>query len=1108
MNRPPGDRFLPFPLTDTQQAYWVGRNEDLDLGGVGCHGYWEWDSRDLDPGRLAAAWQRVVDRHEMLRAVIDPDGRARVLAAPPAHQVPVLDLRDRAPGQATAQAQRLRAELSHRVTPADRFPLWDVRVTLLPDGVRRLHLSLDLLIADAWSYFQVLIPDLVSYYEDPGAQLPPIGLTFRDYVLATGAVEHSRRYQRSREYWMARLDDLPPGPDLPRWRGQRGTADRQRARSFTRREHRIGAGRWQRLTGRAAKLALTPSGLLVAVFAEVLRAWSASDQFTINFPLFGRMPVHPDADRLLGDFTSTSLLAVDKADGDFTGRAQAIQERLWNDLEHRHFSGIRVMRELARRRGAGGRADFPVVATFLLGQPPRHEATALGQPVYTSTQTPQVALDFQAWEIAGELRFSWDSLDGFFAPGLIADMFGACQRLLDGLGRDGTLWRAAHPGLLPPRQRAIREAVNATSAPVPDTLLHLPVAGHAAERPQATAVIAGPTRLSYAELAHRVNQVGRMLRESGAQPNELVAVVMDRGWEQVVAAHGVLVSGAAYLPISASVPQARLHHLLRHGEVRFVLTQTAVRERFRWPAGLRLFRVDRDLAGVDGGPVRPAQCPGDLAYVIYTSGSTGTPKGVMVDHRGAANTILDVNRRFAVGPGDRALALSGLDFDLSVYDLFGITAAGGTIVLPSPARRPDPEEWARLIAEHGVTVWNSVPTLMEILVTALEGTPQANPLRSLRLVILSGDWIPVTLPARIRALAAGTAAGQAMRPPPRQLQVVSAGGPTETCVWSIMYPVGAVDPDWPSIPYGRPMANQRYHILDDRLQPRPAWVPGEIHIESQVGLAQGYWRDAARTRERFFRLPGSGSPVYASGDLGRYLPDGTIEILGRRDLQVKIEGHRIEPGEIESVLAGHPAVRRAVVVGTGPTGEPPRRLAAFVTLTGRASTTEEELRRFAAERLPPPLVPAGFTIVQRYPLLPNGKVDRAALAVPPRPGAADAATGPAGPGAPPGPARPPGVLEEVVADLWAAQLGTDLVPPDANLLGLGADSITATRFIARVRQLLGVRLALRTVFENPTVAGICAALRADGQQASGLEARARALWALVDQDDPHGADAR
>jgi pyochelin synthetase len=290
------------------------------------------------------------------------------------------------------------------------------------------------------------------------------------------------------------------------------------------------------------------------------------------------------------------------------------------------------------------------------------------------------------------------------------------------------------------------------------------------------------------------------------------------------------------------------------------------------------------LADESKEPLQPVQTPDDLAYVIYTSGSTGLPKGVMITHRNVVNVVVHTNKRFNVNSQDRILALTALNHDLSVYDLFGLLSVGGTIVMPDDSAVKDPSHWAELIAREQVTLWNSVPAMMEMLVDYTENHSVALP-SSLRLAIMGGDWLPVSLPNRLKTLVP-------------EVQILSIGGPTETTIWNIGYLIKKVDPNWKSIPYGQPMANAKYYILNEALEDCPVWVPGEMYCAG-VQLAQGYWHDEEKTNAKFIIHPRTGECLYRTGDLGRYLPDGNIEFLGRVDFQIKVRGYRIEAGEIE-----------------------------------------------------------------------------------------------------------------------------------------------------------------------------------------------------------------
>jgi amino acid adenylation domain-containing protein len=521
------------------------------------------------------------------------------------------------------------------------------------------------------------------------------------------------------------------------------------------------------------------------------------------------------------------------------------------------------------------------------------------EPVYGISQTPQVWLDLQVGESAGNLWFNWDSVQDLFPAGMVDDMVTSFHSLLRRLADDPQTWQNLRRSLLPEGQRELLEAVNTTAALLDEELLQTLAARTAVQATQRIAVIGARRHLTYGELRGLSIALGLLLRQRGARPNTLVAVVLDKGWEQVVAVLGVLESGAAYLPLDPSLPPARLTQLFRQGEVQLVLTDSRLEQALEWPEDVERVCVDQVQAACAASPPTPVQKATDLAYVIFTSGSTGIPKGVMIDHRGAANTILNINRRFAVGPQDRVLALSSLCFDLSVYDLFGTLAAGATIVLPEPDAMRDPRLLANLIEREGVTVWNSVPALMAALVDYLERRSGALPI-SLRLVMLSGDWIPTDLPGRIRCLAP-------------QAQIVSLGGATEASIWSIFYPIDPGQFVGSSVPYGRPLSNQTFHVLHEpSLEPCPVWVIGHLYIGG-IGLAHGYWRDPQRTAASFVQHPVQGERLYRTGDLGRYLPDGNIEFLGREDGQVKIRGFRVEVGEVEAALGASPGMRQAVV---------------------------------------------------------------------------------------------------------------------------------------------------------------------------------------------------
>ncbi|NVZ50343.1 amino acid adenylation domain-containing protein [Pseudomonas sp. B6002] len=905
----PANQFQPFAVTDVQAAYLVGRSDAYDYGGVGCHGYVELDGPALDPKRLERAWHQLILRHPMLRAVIAQAGHQQVL---PEVELPALHSQDLRALPADAEQLALlatREDLAHRVYAADAWPLYELRLSQRNNG-SRLHLSIDLLVADFVS-IQCLLGELDQLYHAPEQPLPALELTFRDALLAERAALDTpaaqARHSRDRDYWLARLEQLPPAPELPTLEPVEGQAPR-----FKRHATGLSPAQWQRFCAHAAQQRLTPSAAVLAAFAETLGRWSRRPAFSLSVTVLKRPPLHADIDKVLGDFTAVNVLAVQPpADSHFHQRASALQEQLWQDLEHGAFSGIEVLRERAR---VHGRSLMPVVFTSTLGvgeARPFMRGATLG---YGITQTPQVWLDCQVSEGPQGLQVNWDVRSGVFPEGLVEAAFVSFEQLLRELAEQPACWQAASPSQLPAAMAERHLHSNATEVDWPQGCLHDGFVDSLQRTPQAPALITHEGTFSYHALAERANAVAQALHREGCQVGAKVAIVLDKGVDQVAAVLGTLLRGAVYVPIDSGQPEARRDAILEDAGIRYVLTDTAQAEHRIWPEHATLIAVER-LAPLPFEQLPQVKTdPASLAYVIYTSGTTGRPKGVMMSHRATFNTLLDINQRVALSAQDRVLGLANLGFDLSVYDLFGSFLAGATLVLPDPAQRSDPAHWAGLINLHQVSLWNSVPAQMQMLCSYLEAEPYAAP-KCLRVALLSGDWIAVSLPGAIKAHCPG-------------LRLISLGGATEAAIWSIGHEIDSVPANARSIPYGTPLANQQFHVLDEQFQDRPDGVAGELYIGG-VGLADGYLNDPERSDQRFVRHPHSGARLYRTGDFGRYRADGQIEFLGREDTQVKLRGHRIELSEIESLLNEHPDVAHGVVLLSGD-NPMERRLAAFV----------------------------------------------------------------------------------------------------------------------------------------------------------------------------------
>ncbi|HVR29034.1 MAG TPA: amino acid adenylation domain-containing protein [Thermoanaerobaculia bacterium] len=466
-----------------------------------------------------------------------------------------------------------------------------------------------------------------------------------------------------------------------------------------------------------------------------------------------------------------------------------------------------------------------------------------------------------------------------------------------------------------------------------DRCLHQLIEAQACRQPDAAAVIGARETLSYAELDARSNRLAHHLRGLGVERNQPVAVALARSPELAIALVGIAKAGGAYVPLDPSYPRERLRYMQSSVNASVLVTVEKLAGELSLDAGDTVL-LDAGRGAIEAQPAAsppPAADATSLAYVIFTSGSTGSPKPIALDHRGRVNNFEDFNRRFAVGPGDRLLGVSSTSFDMTAYDVFGTLAAGATLVLPEEDDR-DPALWTRLVRRHGITIWHSVPALLVLLVEHAERR-RDGALGSVRLALLGGDWIPLTLPDRLRALA------------PRA-RFVSMGGATECSMDSTLYEVARVDPSWRSIPYGRPMANQTAYLLDDDGHLVPPGTTGELYLGG-IGVAWGYLGRPELTAERFVPHPYPSYPgerLYRTGDLARLDAGGELELLGRADQQVKIRGNRVELGEIVAALREHPAVREAVVTARGPR-DGDRSLAAYVVLepsSGLAAATRSE----------------------------------------------------------------------------------------------------------------------------------------------------------------------
>lgn len=1040
--------YSPFPLTDIQHAYWIGR-EDTGTGNVSCHLYLELDCSEYDTARAHYAVNALIERHEMLRAVIHENGMQQVLPKVPEYHIVETTLTEPAVENALLST---RDAMSHTVHDSSQWPLFALQASHKPDGTTRLHISFDLLIGDGLTLL-VLAQDLATLYsEHPSTEvncssLAPLSLSFRECALADQARYATAGYESAKTYWLNKLTDIAPAPELPLRPNPEDTI------TFTRRSGKLPAQQWNNIKQVAKELNLTPSGLLLSAFSEVLNLWSKSSEFSVTLTMFNRPSGHTEAQLIAGDFTSALIHSVNMTAGTtFADRAKAVQSNLWADLEHRSYSGVRVLRQL---RSQNLPSAMPVVFTSMLpitNQEPKgfypenlDEGFILDVP-FGIFQTPQVFFDHQAWEESGNLRWNWDTVEDRYPEGLLDSMMESYTTFLENLAQYSHTWSASQPCVLPPDQHAKRLIANDTATALPKGLLHAPVLKQIKEHPEAPAVVFNGETISYGRLGQSIAGISERLAQLEIASEELIAVALPKHWAQASSTVAILQVGAAYLPIDPSLPQSRVSAILEQGNVRFVLMLEEQQDSFIVPDHVTCLHVNTLFSAA---PLRlPDYAASKLAYVIFTSGSTGTPKGVAISHAAARNTCEDMNKRFAVTTRDTVLGIARLNFDLSVYDIFGVLGAGGTLVLPAQDQLRDPDEWIRLISLHGVTIWNSVPAQMQMLVASLEQQTLPSNLGMLRLSIMSGDWIPTTLPERSKAVLPTT-------------ELHSLGGATEASIWSIHHPIGKVSSEWASIPYGSAMANQTFHVLGGQGEICPDWVTGELYIGG-VGLASEYYKDEQKTAAAFIQHPQTKERLYRTGDLGRWHPDGYIEFIGREDFQIKIRGHRIELGDIEAAVRTVEGISDVIAIAVSRSSRV-HMIAVFVIASSNISGVVESIVAHCEETLPDYMQPGAIILRDSWPLTPSGKVDRKQLVV------SDDALLQSTDGEVEDLVLPATPEEAQLQEIWESLLGISIPSVTSQFFALGGDSLLAIKLASAIRTSLRKNLPLGKVFELATI---------------------------------------
>ena len=927
------------PLSALQQAYLLGRSEQWPLGGVAMHDFREYRGLGLDLARLESRLSELVQHYAALRTCIDTQRFTQHVRAEATLNLDRHDLRALDHQAAQRQLADLREQYSHqRHDPAQ--PLWRIAAIQLSETQDATGNPYDTVI---FTSFDALILDgqgistvIARLFDD--APLPPV------VPPSPPAAATAEQRQIDAAYWQAKLQDVTTPSALP-WRTPLANIKSSRYRRANLTLPREVLKQFSRL---GSAHALLRNSSLSALILDTLAQWTTDGELCVGVPV-----AFPAANGALSNASTFVAVRYSRLGGTFISRAQALQDDVLGALDHLAFSGVDLARQLLNL--SQGSPALPVILTNCLGW----ETLPGNAPVRYHdgvTQTPQVAIDIRLTQDADKnlllcVDYAEQALDGE----QVQAMLDALQRRVMLMCRDGDVE-------IPPAQfidyQHYRHNHSETSFSAYPYLAQL--ADRLFNDPQPRpALICDQLSLTYPELGQRVSAVMANLQQRGLKPGSVLALYLARSPEHVTISLACALLGIIWVPIDINSPPERTAYLLTNCRPDLVVHKGELDTSF----GVTPEKLLDPTAGAakrpDSQTLTERSVSTEASYYLYTSGTTGKPKCVVLNNRATANVIGQTLQRWAVTADDVMISVTPPHHDMSMFDLFGSLSAGATLVLPAPHQEKDAISWNQLVERHGVSLWCSVPAILEMLLTCKTD----DSLRSLRLVAQGGDYIK---PATVQQL-------RGLRP---DISLFSLGGPTETTIWSIWHPIAPQDTG--TVPYGQPLPANQYFICHDDGTHCPTGVVGRIHT-SGVNLALGYLEDGDLKQHDFVTLEGpDGQPLRAfrTGDQGYYRPDGNILFASRVNGYVKIRGVRVSLPEIEDVLRGHEAIVDIVVVDYpgGDNGEATLG-AMYLTHDGKPLSLAA-IRAFSTGYLPCTHIPTRFIHTELLPLSGNGKTDR------------------------------------------------------------------------------------------------------------------------------------
>ena len=1032
-------------LSFAQQRLWILDQLESDSAVYNITRAFEIEGA-LELAVLQKALDAIVTRHATLRTVFAFEGGqpVQVIRESQSIDVSVVDLSDEPESGREKEIHRLLTEEARR--PFDLSEDTMLRATLLRLGDEKhiLLLVMHHIASDGWS-IDILHRELATLYKafstGEAVSLPPLPIQYTDFAHWQRQWLQGEVLESQLSYWKEALSGELPVLELP--------TDHPRPAVQTFRGKRRPLVLPKILTDELKRLSrqegVTLFMTLLAAFQILLHRYTDQDDIIVGCPIANRN--RTEIEGLIGFFVNTLVLRSDMANTPtFKELLTQVSEVTQGAYDHQDLPFEKLVEELRPERDLSRNPLFQVM--FVFQNVPRTPLELPGlkmKPLEVDPGTAMFELSLYMWEDAEGLRgfveFNTDLFDSATIDRLVCHF----KILLEGIVRDPGRSISDLPILTQDERHQLLVEWNTTRGDYPErSCIHDLFDTQARLTPDKVAAIFKGDRLTCRELNLRANQLAHYLQKLGVGPETVVGICVERSLEMVAGMLGILKAGGAYLPIDSTYPQERLAFMLRDSQVPVLLTHSRLLSKLP-EIQARIISLDQDwevIAQESNETPTSGATPDHPAYLIYTSGSTGTPKGVLGLHRGAVNRFHWMWHTYPFKAHEVCCQKTSLSFVDCVWEIFGPLLQGiPTVIIPDEAVK-DPQLLVQNLASEGVTRIVLVPSLLRVILDAFDDLQ--NRIGHLSTWITSGETISEELVQRFKE----------SMPDATLLNLYGSSEVSADCTW---YDTGGAELRH-SIPIGRPIANTQVYLLDSSSQPVPVGVPGELHVGG-AGLARGYFNRSELTKEKFISNPFvSGERLYKTGDLARYLPDGTIEFLGRIDHQVKIRGFRIEPGEIESVLIDHPAVKQSVVaLREDDQGE--NYLVGYIVPKSQDKPSISNLVTYLRQKLPEYMVPSAFVTLDALPLTPSGKVDRRSLPAPEqkRPDLDQAY------------AAPRSELEQFLAQLWCNILHLDRVGIHDKFFELGGNSIQAARCVHKLQKELGTRIPIISVFEAPTV---------------------------------------